>query len=785
MAFLDGTVVNVALPVMQADLRVRVDLVQWIVEAYSLLLAALVLVGGALGDRLGRKRVFLAGVILFALASMACGIAPTAMLLIVARAVQGIGAALLVPGSLSLISAAYSDKEERGAAIGTWSAFSAMTAAIGPVAGGWVVAHASWRWLFLFNAPVAALILVFARKRVAETRDESAPERMDWVGASLATVGLGLIVYGLVDSARQAGTARLVLFVGVGVVILIAFVAVEARCASPMVPLSLFRSRSFSGANLLTLFLYAALGGAFFFVPFNLIQVQGYTPAAAGAALLPFVVLVSAMSRWAGGLVGRLGARLPLVLGPLLAALGFALLAVPGTAGSYWTTFFPGIAVLGLGMGLTVAPLTATVMGSVEARHGGVASGVNNAVSRAAGLLAIAVLGVVLLARFNGVVDQTLAGMSLPLDVRTFVDAQRSKLGGADFSALDPALRESLRRAFADAYVAGFRTVMIVSAVLAALGALAALWLIDPVIPGRPRRLPAPKNVVFGGPHPTAMGRSRRLVRRDAGGEHLRDADDGALRVRLVRVSLPAADDLTVLCDEIETEAAVGEGEDLEVRSVDAICEDGDDARFCARRAAVALGGEDDLAVARAKAEVRLSVFALERLEALEAGGRARAVDHANEGAHRDGRAIGVRLRNVGLARADDGAVESLEVEVVLAVGGLLHVEHRGVRPVRLDRSDADVGRLLRRVALRAEDVLSVAGDEVEVRFPVGAHEGFEVRALRHDGRRVVVGRPGVGRSAACRDAEGEQGEGGETTNGENIGTHVGAMLRDEPFYLD
>ncbi|MEO6420211.1 MAG: MFS transporter, partial [Polyangiaceae bacterium] len=223
----------------------------------------------------------------------------------------------------------------RGAAIGTWSAFSAMTAAVGPVAGGYVVTHASWRWLFLFNVPIAVVILVLARGRVAETRDESAPEKMDWLGASLATVGLGLIVYGLVDSARQAGTVRLLTFVGIGVVILIAFVAVEARCPSPMVPLSLFASRSFSGANLLTLFLYAALGGALFFVPFNLIQVQGYTPAEAGASLLPFVVLVSAMSRWAGGLVGRLGARLPLVGGPLLASLGFALFALPGTGGRY------------------------------------------------------------------------------------------------------------------------------------------------------------------------------------------------------------------------------------------------------------------------------------------------------------------------------------------------------------------------------------------------------------------------------------------------------------------
>lgn len=478
MAFLDGTVVNVALPVMQKELGIAVDTAQWIVESYALLLASLVLVGGALGDRLGRKRVFLAGVVLFAFASAACGAAPNAGALIVARAVQGVGAALLVPGSLALISAAYPEKEARGRAIGTWSAFSAITAAVGPVAGGWVVSHASWRWLFYFNLPIAVLVLVLARKGVAETRDESAPRSMDWLGAFLVTLGLGLVVYGLIDSGKVAGASGEIALIVAGLAALVVFVLVERRRSAPMVSLALFRSRTFAGTNLLTLLLYGALGGAFFFVPFNLIQVQGYSPTAAGAALLPFVLLLSVMSPAAGALYGRVGARIPLVAGPLLSAAGFLLLGLRGAGGSYWTTFFPGVFVLGLGMGITVAPLTSAVMGSVDARHAGVASGVNNAVSRAAGLLAIAALGVVLRRRFDSVLDAKLGTLHLPASIAAKVAAERSKLGAADLGDVEGPVRDALREAFAEAFVAGFRTTMITCAALAALGSLAALALV-------------------------------------------------------------------------------------------------------------------------------------------------------------------------------------------------------------------------------------------------------------------------------------------------------------------
>jgi EmrB/QacA subfamily drug resistance transporter len=478
MAFLDGTVVNVALPVMQRSLGATVGQLQWIVEAYALLLAALVLVGGALGDRLGRRAVFVAGVVVFAAASAACGAAPRVELVIAARAVQGVGAALLVPGSLAIISASH-PAETRGAAIGTWSAWSAITGAVGPVAGGWVAAHASWRWLFLFNLPVAALVVALALRRVDETRDPDAPPHLDLVGAALATLGLGLIVYALIDAGPSGlGSPRARVRLGLGAAALVAFVVVEAKARAPMVPLALFRSRTFAATNLLTLLLYAALGGALFFVPFNLIQVQGYTPAAAGAALLPFVLLISTMSRRAGALASKIGARPLLFGGPLVAAAGFLLLARPAVGGGYLATFFPGIATLGIGMGLTVAPLTTAVMGAVDPRHAGVASGINNAVARTAGLLAVAALGLLLFAHFNQALDGALARLPLPEGAARVIDAQRARLGGADFSALEPTLRAPLRAAFEAAYVAAFRTLMIASAVLAGLAGLAGLLVI-------------------------------------------------------------------------------------------------------------------------------------------------------------------------------------------------------------------------------------------------------------------------------------------------------------------
>jgi EmrB/QacA subfamily drug resistance transporter len=422
--------------------------------------------------------VFWWGVVLFALASIACGFAGGVRELIAARVLQGVGGALLVPGSLALISASF-DERARGKAIGTWSAATALTLALGPVLGGWLIDHASWRAAFFMNAPLAIAVLVLTHRYVPESRNTQTQGPLDWPGASLVTAGLGAVVYALIEAPASGwGHATVLVPLALGALALVGFGVAEARHPAPMIPLQLFRSPVFTGANLLTFLLYAALGGALFFVPLDLIQVQGYSTTAAGAALLPLVLLMAMLSRWSGGLGDRYGATVPLVAGPAIAACGFALFILPGVGGDYWSTFFPATVVLGAGLAITVAPLTTTVMNSVATRNAGAASGINNAASRIAGLLAVAAFGVVIVPIFDRSLDERLRGALISAAATKSVQAQRSRLAAIELPAsIDAPSRTAAERAVKEAFVTGFRWIMLVAALLSLLSAASA-WLL-------------------------------------------------------------------------------------------------------------------------------------------------------------------------------------------------------------------------------------------------------------------------------------------------------------------
>jgi EmrB/QacA subfamily drug resistance transporter len=475
MAFIDGTVVNLALPALQSTMGATIADVQWVVEAYTLFLSALMLTGGALGDRLGRKRVFLVGVTTFTAGSVACGLAPSLAALIAFRGLQGIGAALMVPGSLAIISASFPDAE-RGKAIGTWSAFTSVTMVIGPLVGGLFIDHASWRAIFFINVPLAAIVLCLAVRYVPETR-EATKRALDVAGAALATAGLGSLVYGLIESpALGFAHPRIVASLAAGALLLAAFVVVEWRGRSPMMPLGLFRSAPFCGANVITLFLYAALAGCLFFVPMNLIQLHGFSATQAGAAMIPSVLLLFLLSRWAGGLADRIGAKPLLIVGPTIAGAGFALFLVPDVDASYWSGFFPAFVALGFGMALTVAPLTNTVMSSVGREHSGVASGINNAISEGAGLLAVAVFGLLMSHAFGAALDRDLERANVSSEARAEIRGQASKLAAIDLPRIDETQRRAARQAIGESFVTGFRLVMGIGAALAVLSAVCA-WI--------------------------------------------------------------------------------------------------------------------------------------------------------------------------------------------------------------------------------------------------------------------------------------------------------------------
>jgi EmrB/QacA subfamily drug resistance transporter len=408
MALIDGSVVNIALPSIQQALHADAASTQWIVNAYLLLLGALVLVGGSAADLYGRRRIFLVGIALFTAASIACGLSPNAELLIVSRAAQGLGAALLTPASLAMLGATF-DEHERSHAIGVWAGVGALTAAAGPVLGGWLVDHVSWRAIFLLNVPLAVAAAGLAIFFACESYDSQA-KRLDWKGAAAVALGLAAITWALGAIPASGFHDKVVLSaLCLGAALLASFIAIEARSHQrAMMPLSLYRSRNFSGTNALTLLLYFALGGALYFLPFGLIRLGGYSATQAGAVLLPFALIMGFGASFAGAMSDRFGPRLSLTAGPIIAASGFAMLGFADLKASYWVSVFPAICIMALGMTVTVPPLTSTVMASVGDARAGIASGVNNAVARIAGLLAVAALGAVLFASFSN----NLAGMA-------------------------------------------------------------------------------------------------------------------------------------------------------------------------------------------------------------------------------------------------------------------------------------------------------------------------------------------------------------------------------------
>ena len=471
--------VNVALPAITRDLAAPVATTQWVINAYTLLLSAFLLVGGAAADKFGRRRMFITGTAVFTVASIACALSASAVQLILARAVQGIGAALLIPCSLAIIGASFPEAE-RGRAIGTWAGFSAIAAALGPLLGGWIVDHLTWHAIFFVNPFLAAPAIWIAWRHLSESYDPEAPPGIDWSGALMAFGGLGGVAYGLIALGdRGARDPPVVAALAAGVLLLIVFVWHEGRTRSPMMPPKLFRSRTFSGINVLTLLLYGALGGAFFLLPFDLIQVHGYSATVAGASFLPFTVIMGALSRWSGGLLDRLGARLPLTIGPAIVAAGFALFALSRPTASYWTGFSLPITIIGLGMAVAVAPLTTAVINAVPAHQTGLASGINNAVASVATLMAVAIFAAVVLGGFNRALDHQLQQPALSADVRQAIEQAHGKFVIApsipsERTEARMAAEAVIKAALAD----GIRLAMVLAATLALAGAICAAFTI-------------------------------------------------------------------------------------------------------------------------------------------------------------------------------------------------------------------------------------------------------------------------------------------------------------------
>jgi EmrB/QacA subfamily drug resistance transporter len=475
MAFIDGTALNVALPAIQKSLHASGTDLFWILNAYLLMLAALMLLGGSLGDKLGRKKIFITGILIFIAGSAACGMAGNVLWLIVFRMFQGIGGALMIPGSLSLISSSI-DEKERGKAIGTWSAFTTVVTIGGPILGGALADAGHWRYIFYINVPIGIVAVMILWGKVQESIADDKDKTLDLLGATAITLGLIAITFGFLRIPETGLTGQVIASLVIGVLLLIAYIFIERRSRHPMMPLSLFKNMTFSGANLLTFFLYAGLGAGMLFLSLNLVQAQGYDQLQSGLTFLPFTILMVLVARFAGALADKYGPRLFLTLGPAIAGVGLLMLSFVGqTAGpsAYFTTFFPGVVVFGLGMSFTVAPLTATVMGAVSDHFSGTASGINNALSRIAGVFANAIFGALAVLFFSGALKQDLSQLPLNEGGKQAVMHQASELGNAKAPAsLNETEKTEVTRLYHASFISAYQKIMRISGVLGLLGAL-------------------------------------------------------------------------------------------------------------------------------------------------------------------------------------------------------------------------------------------------------------------------------------------------------------------------
>jgi len=466
MAFLDSSVVNIAIPTIQAKLNATITAIQWIVNGYTLMLCALILISGALGDRFGRKKIFLYGIILFICSSLLCSISQSINQLIIFRIIQGIGGAMMVPGSLSIINISFEEKT-RGRAIGLWSGFAGGVAALGPLVGGWLVQYFGWPSIFYINIPLGIIAILLTLRFVPESRNDEST-RIDILGSFLIFLSLLGIAYGLISVPDFGwGSPLIIASLLIGVLSFICFIVIEKRSKEPLVPLSIFKSSLVVGANLATLFLYFALSGVIFFLVLNFQQIQHYPPVIAGLGMLPTILLITFLSGAGGSIADKIGPRIPMILGPLIVSLGMALLILPGIHANYFLQYLPGLILFGLGMSLVIAPLTKSAL-AVESKYSGAASGINNAVARVAGLLAVALLGLIVVTLFDGQLSYKIMHLQMSNTAKNQIMIQKDKLGGIEIPAkFDPQEKQKTQNTIDTSFIYGFRWAMGINALLA------------------------------------------------------------------------------------------------------------------------------------------------------------------------------------------------------------------------------------------------------------------------------------------------------------------------------